>query len=308
MGTRLINPTWDPDGSIDRAERARPGGATNADREILAIPVAKGSRCYFPAGAIARALLLTAPDNQAEEVGAGVDFGLSAGGDHSALSIAARYPNGIFAALVALEIAGGSGQKGRDTYKAFARRLLDHGCDSVAADVHYKESFKEELDANGVQFIDGASKDRGYAGTKSLLVEERLALGDLDAVTREAMADQLGSIVSTPLSAGRIKITAPRRKVADMGVGGTTRRGDVRGHSLRAGFASSAARASKADLDNMRQTGHRSRAMLGRYVRAAQLRIDNPGSGLLQLPQLPVLSGYYRIFHICQPWGRRACA
>ena len=53
------------------------------------------------------------------------------------------------------------------------------------------------------------------------------------------------------------------------------------GHSLRAGFATSAARAGKADRDIMRQTGHRSRAMLDRYVRAAQLWIDNPAAGLL---------------------------
>jgi integrase len=53
------------------------------------------------------------------------------------------------------------------------------------------------------------------------------------------------------------------------------------GHSLRAGFATSAARAGKADRDIMRLTGHRSRAMLDRYVRAAQLWIDNPAAGLL---------------------------
>jgi integrase len=53
------------------------------------------------------------------------------------------------------------------------------------------------------------------------------------------------------------------------------------GHSLRAGFATSAARAGKADRDIMRQTGHRSRAMLDRYVRAAQLWTDNPAAGLL---------------------------
>jgi integrase len=53
------------------------------------------------------------------------------------------------------------------------------------------------------------------------------------------------------------------------------------GHSLRAGFATSAARAGKADRDIMRQTGHRSRAMLDRYVRAARLWDDNAAAGLL---------------------------
>jgi integrase len=53
------------------------------------------------------------------------------------------------------------------------------------------------------------------------------------------------------------------------------------GHSLRAGFATSAARAGRPDRDIMRQTGHRSRAMLDRYVREAEVWRDNPAAGLL---------------------------
>jgi integrase len=53
------------------------------------------------------------------------------------------------------------------------------------------------------------------------------------------------------------------------------------GHSLRAGFATSAARAGKPDRDIMKQTGHRSRAMLDRYVRGARLWDDNAAAGLL---------------------------
>jgi integrase len=53
------------------------------------------------------------------------------------------------------------------------------------------------------------------------------------------------------------------------------------GHSLRAGFATSAARAARPDRDIMRQTGHRSRTMLDRYVRAAEVWRDNPAVGLL---------------------------
>jgi integrase len=53
------------------------------------------------------------------------------------------------------------------------------------------------------------------------------------------------------------------------------------GHSLRAGFATSAARAGKPDRDIMRQTGHRSRAMLDRYVRESEVWRDNAAAGLL---------------------------
>lgn len=218
VGTRLLNPTWDPDGSIERTERARPGGAENADREILALPLPKGSRSYFSTTDIALALQKLVPVAQPEEVGAGADIGHADGGDNSALNIAARFEGGLFGALCNLELAGGNGQKTSDTYEAFARQLVAHRCATVAADVHYKETFKETLGAYNIQFVDAASKDRVYAGTRTLLVEQRLALGSLPEAIREGIAEQLRSIVSTPLGNGRFKITAPRRKVGDMGV------------------------------------------------------------------------------------------
>jgi integrase len=53
------------------------------------------------------------------------------------------------------------------------------------------------------------------------------------------------------------------------------------GHSLRAGLATSAAHAGRSDRAIMAQTGHRSRAMVDRYVRAADAWRDNAAAGLL---------------------------
>ncbi|MEN9936567.1 MAG: hypothetical protein RLZZ387_3146 [Chloroflexota bacterium] len=50
---------------------------------------------------------------------------------------------------------------------------------------------------------------------------------------------------------------------------------DYAGHSLRAGFATSAAAAGVSDRAIMRQTGHRSRQMLDRYVRAGGVFREN---------------------------------
>ena len=47
------------------------------------------------------------------------------------------------------------------------------------------------------------------------------------------------------------------------------------GHSLRAGLATSAADGGASDRAIMRQTGHRSSAMVNRYVREGQLFRDN---------------------------------
>lgn len=53
------------------------------------------------------------------------------------------------------------------------------------------------------------------------------------------------------------------------------------GHSLRAGFATSAAMAGATTSKIRAQTGHKSDAMLGRYVRDGSLFIDNAANALL---------------------------
>lgn len=53
------------------------------------------------------------------------------------------------------------------------------------------------------------------------------------------------------------------------------------GHSLRAGLATAAAKAGKGTRAIMKQTGHRSEAMVRKYVRDADLWTDNAAAGLL---------------------------
>jgi integrase len=50
------------------------------------------------------------------------------------------------------------------------------------------------------------------------------------------------------------------------------------GHSLRAGLATSAAKAGVAGWKIRQQTGHKSDAMLNRYIRDSQLFVDNANS------------------------------
>jgi integrase len=53
------------------------------------------------------------------------------------------------------------------------------------------------------------------------------------------------------------------------------------GHSLRAGLATSAAKAGKSERAIMAQTGHRSEKMVRRYIRDANLFQENAAAGLL---------------------------
>jgi integrase len=52
------------------------------------------------------------------------------------------------------------------------------------------------------------------------------------------------------------------------------------GHSLRAGLATAAAKAGKSAMAIQKQTGHKSLAMVARYVRDAELFSDNAASGI----------------------------
>ena len=54
-----------------------------------------------------------------------------------------------------------------------------------------------------------------------------------------------------------------------------------RHNSLRAGLATSAASAGKSERATMAQTGHRSAAMVRRYIRDADLFSENAAAGLL---------------------------
>jgi integrase len=88
--------------------------------------------------------------------------------------------------------------------------------------------------------------------------------------------DRHGRVGAARLSDRAVALVV-QRAAASIGLDAAT----FAGHSLRAGFATSAARAGKPDRDIMRQMGSRSRAVFDRYVRAARLWDDNAAAGLL---------------------------
>ena len=188
-------------------------------REILSVPLPRGTRGYFPADLVAAALARCAPAGAPEADVAGADLGHADGRDNSAVALERRYPGGIFSVFEVDEVMSTSAQKPSDTYHRFGRRLAYHGLTEVVADPMYKETFKEVLDAYGVTFIDVASKDRTYEGARALLREGRLCMGDLPAATRESLTRQFRSIVAKPLAGGRVAITATRDSAAALARG-----------------------------------------------------------------------------------------
>jgi hypothetical protein len=218
IGTRELNPTWDPDGEIERAIRARPGGDEIADREILAIPLAKGSSSFFDPAAIKAALERMPPESKAIGSGAGADFGHTS--DASALAIVNRYIGDVFAALVASEIASSSGQLPSATYTSFADVLTARAVKSFAADGHYKETVREAFAKRGITYVEAPEGNEGkaitYLHTRDALVEGRLCLGTLPPAERARLAAQMRGVISKPMEGGRFKLTSPRRRLADV--------------------------------------------------------------------------------------------
>lgn len=84
-----------------------------------------------------------------------------------------------------------------------------------------------------------------------------------------------GAIRATRLSAETVS-SIVKRRVAAVGIEPK----NFSGHSLRAGFATSAAQQGISSWQIRRQTGHKSDTMLARYIRSAELFEDNAGTRL----------------------------
>ncbi|MBY3262227.1 site-specific integrase [Rhizobium laguerreae] len=88
--------------------------------------------------------------------------------------------------------------------------------------------------------------------------------------------DRHGHVGARPLSGEAVSIIVKER-VSAIGIDP----GRYSGHSLRAGFCTSAAQAGVSSWKIRQQTGHASDAMLARYIRSAELFEDNAAGAVL---------------------------
>ncbi len=102
---------------------------------------------------------------------------------------------------------------------------------------------------------------------------------DIAGITEGPMfrpVDRHGNIGAGRLSGEAVSIVI-RERVAAAGIDPS----GYSGHSLRAGFATSAAQAGVSTLKIRAQTGHASDAMLARYIRDGELFVDNAAGAVL---------------------------
>ncbi len=88
--------------------------------------------------------------------------------------------------------------------------------------------------------------------------------------------DRHGRVLAGPLSGEAVSLVVKER----VGAAGLNPAG-FSGHSLRAGFATSAAQAGISTLKIRQQTGHASDSMLARYIRDCEIFVDNAAGAIL---------------------------
>lgn len=220
VGTRLLRPGWDPDGSIERTLRAQADGDINCDREINALPLAAGSRSYFNGADVEAAMTSAPPDLSPQALGAGADYAHDS--DRSALAVAARFSDGIFAVHLVREVVSSPELKPSEVYSDFARTVKSRGARRIASDGHYKRAAQEEYERHGIAFEKAGPTDRLFAAGRSLFRERRLSLAALPEADRATLKKQLAAVLVIPGAGGKEKIHLPRTTMRDAAQGKTT--------------------------------------------------------------------------------------
>lgn len=211
IGTRVLNPSWDPDGSLEASLRA--DDPDNAEREIDAKPLVGGSAKFFASAAIdaavERSRPFVRPFVRGTSYGAGGDIGLTR--NSSALAIVGRDgENYHLARLDEIKPARGMPLKVEAVTAAFAPVLVEYQTGSLATDSHHRDDANLELAKHGRSAVAVPEGQQGKAEmfvlTRKLLHEGRIQLPDHPRLVR-----QLRDVVARPMPGGGLAITSPKR-------------------------------------------------------------------------------------------------
>lgn len=210
VGTRALNPTWDPTGEIERDLRRDPD---NASREIDAVPLSGASSKWFAPAAIDGSVNSLRPVDLAREDGweysAGADMGFRR--NSSALAITARRDGRVRLALLReMRPSPGVPLKPASVVDAFASEARRFGVYEIRVDSHEREAVQVELTRHGMTATHAAEGQIGkaemFVHARRLMHEGNLELPDLPRLTQ-----QLRDVVGRPLPGGGTSITTRGR-------------------------------------------------------------------------------------------------
>lgn len=210
--TRALRPSWDLDGSLERAMRADDPDMT--EREIDAVPLPAGSAQFFAPAAIDAAIDRDRPVDlpPAEGViyGAGGDAGFRR--NSSTLAIAGREGARVRLALMReLKPEPGVPLQPAVVVATYAREMQRYGCTAWTVDSHEREAIRLELARHS---MDARNAPEGQTGKAEMFILTRKLLheGRLDLPNLPRLARQLSDVVAKPMPGGGLSIQSPHSR------------------------------------------------------------------------------------------------
>jgi len=212
--TQALNPTWDPDGTIEAALRA--SDPDNADREILAIPLVAGSALFFDRVSLDAATDERRPLDLPPRVGTvyGAAGDMAFRRNSSALAITARTGDGDaaryeLAFLDEIRPEKGSPLKPSGVCMTFAGALSRYAVHDVHTDSHEREDVSDGMAPHSISVLPLPAGQGGKA-EQYLLTRRLLREGRLTIPKHPRLRAQLGAITARPAPGGGLVITSPQ--------------------------------------------------------------------------------------------------
>lgn len=220
--TRSLNPTWDPDGSIEANMRAT--DPDNADREIDAVPMVAGSAQFFDGSALKSAIDVDRSASLSPVPGAmygsGGDFAFKRNSSAQAIvwreqrpTVRDGPPSLPHFHLVTLDEQRpekGMPLRPSAVVDSFAAVLTEYGVGEVGADSHERAEVSSEFDRHNVTVVaipEGVTgKAETYTLVRTLFREGRLHLPENPRLNR-----QLQDVVGKPMPGGGLSISSPHK-------------------------------------------------------------------------------------------------
>jgi hypothetical protein len=213
--TSELNPHWDPDGKKESDDREA-FGDVDADCEYLAIPKPRGMSKFVDMTWLDDAKKLVIPhDDNIVQIGAGSDLGMVQ--DGSDLYVVARHVSGRFSIRAAAHARPINGPLVPSVVcSEFAVVARGEDAWSVAADIHYAETYKEHLATSMLTLVPcptGIHKYGVYMAMRQVFATGRISFGPgLSKQEIEDLCDQLMRLVERRSASG-VRVELPRRVI-----------------------------------------------------------------------------------------------
>lgn len=213
VGTRTLNPTWDPTGEIEAKERRT--DPENAEREIDAKALTAGSLHFFSREALEAMFDESLPQITPPHVGmiaaAGGDTGFTK--NSSALAIVERIETEGSAANYRLDLieerkpVPGMPLKPAAVAHEFADLFTPYGTREFVTDSHELAEVAGALDEKNCTVVTAPSPHEAFVAARTIIHE-----GRVKAPPHPRLRAQLRAVVSRPMPGGGTQILLPKAR------------------------------------------------------------------------------------------------